>query len=64
MRKLDIPVFPLVIAFILANNLQETLRRAFAVTGGYPWFLFKSPITMVFLLMAVAVVGFFSKRTH
>ena len=59
MRRLDISVLPFVIAFILANNLEEALRRAFTATGSDPWFFFKSPISLVFLLLAVLVVVYF-----
>lgn len=61
LRKLRIPTLPFVIAFILAGNLEHAFRQAFAVSGGDPWFLFKSPLSLVFLLLSVAVVIFFSR---
>ena len=60
MRKLDLSVLPFVIAFILANNLEEAMRQAFAVTGANPWFLFVSPVSMGFMGLAVFVILFFS----
>ena len=60
MRKLDLSVLPFVIAFILANNLEEAMRQAFAVTGANPWFLFASPVSMGFMGLAVFVILFFS----
>ena len=62
MRKLDLSVLPFVIAFILANNLEEAMRQAFAVTGANPWFLFASPVSMVFMGLAVLVILFFSRH--
>lgn len=62
LRKLRIPTLPFVIAFILAGSLENAFRQAFAVSGGDPWFLFKSPLSLTFLVMAVAVVVFFSNR--
>ncbi len=62
MRKLDLSVLPFVIAFILANNLEEAMRQAFAVTGANPWFLFSSPVATGFMVLAVVVVIFFSRR--
>ncbi len=62
MRKLDLSVLPFVIAFILANNLEEAMRQAFAVTGANPWFLFASPVSMGFMGLAVLVILFFSRH--
>ncbi|MEO0999144.1 MAG: tripartite tricarboxylate transporter permease [Pseudomonadota bacterium] len=62
MRKLGISVLPFVIAFILAGQLEETARQAFAVTGGDPWFLFSSPVSVTFIAMAVVVVAYFGRR--
>lgn len=45
------PTLPFVIAFILAGNLEQSFRQAFAVSGGDPWFLFKSPMSLIFLVM-------------
>ena len=61
MRKLKIPTLPFVIAFILAGNLETTIRQAFAVSGGDPFFLFKSPLSLLFLVLALAVIVFFSR---
>jgi len=62
MRKLEISILPFVIAFILTGNLEATLRQAFSADGSDPWFLLKSPISIVFLGLAVAVVVFFSRK--
>jgi len=59
MRKLRVPILPFVIAFILASNLETALRQAFAVSGGDPFFLFRSPISIVFLVLSVVVIVFF-----
>ncbi|MEO1681511.1 MAG: tripartite tricarboxylate transporter permease [Pseudomonadota bacterium] len=61
MRKLRIPTLPFVIAFILAGNLEQAFRQAFAVAGGDPFFLFKSPLSLTFLLLSVGVIIFFSR---
>jgi len=62
MRKLKISVLPFVIAFILANNLEEAMRQAFAVTGSDPWFLLASPISVVFIALSIVVVVFFARN--
>ncbi|MEL6361249.1 MAG: tripartite tricarboxylate transporter permease [Pseudomonadota bacterium] len=61
MRKLDMSVLPFVIAFILAGNLETTARSAFSASGGDPWFLVKSPIAIIFLLLAVGTIAWFSR---
>ncbi len=61
MRKLVIPALPFVIAFILAKTLETTIRQAFAVSDADPFFLFKSPLSVVFLALSVFVVIFFSR---
>jgi putative tricarboxylic transport membrane protein len=62
MRKLDVSILPFVIAYILAGRLEETLRQAFAASGGDPWFLFKSPVAVAFLLSGVVVAWYFSRK--
>ena len=61
MRRLNISVLPFVIAFILAGNLENYARQAFAATGSDPWFLFRSPISIALMLMAVWVVFRYSR---
>jgi len=62
MRKFNMSPLPFVIAYILANNLEETMRQAFAVTGSDPWFLFVSPVSISFISLAVLVVLFFVRN--
>ncbi len=62
MRKLKLSVLAFVIAYILANNLEESMREAFAVTGADPWFLFAGPISISFIGLAIAVVVFFARN--
>ncbi len=64
MRRLDMSVLPFVIAFILARNLEDTARQAFAATGGDAWFLLHSPLALAFTLAAVLVVGLAIRRAR
>ena len=57
MRKLDISPLPFVIAFILSGKLEDTARQAFAATGADPFFLFKSPVALAFVVLTVVVVA-------
>jgi len=64
MRKLGISPLPFVIAFILGGRLEDTARQAFAATGADPFFLFNRPLALTFMLLAVAVVIWSSRRKH
>jgi putative tricarboxylic transport membrane protein len=61
-RKIKMPILPFVIAFILAGNLETAMRQGFAVSGADPLFLFRSPLSLVFLVLSVVVVIFFSRK--
>lgn len=63
MRKLNISVLPFVIAFILADNLETTMRQAFSASGSDPWFFFKSPIALVFFGLILVIIYFFGFRS-
>ena len=56
MRKLGISVLPFVIAFILAGPLENTARQAFSASGGDPWFLLGSPISIAFIALTVVII--------
>lgn len=56
MIRLQIPMLPFVIGFILSPNLEQLLRGGFSAGGANPYFLFTSPLSCVFLLMAAAIV--------
>lgn len=62
MRRLDISVLPFVIAFILANNLETTLRQAFSASGGDPYFFLQSPIALAFFAAIGVIVYVFGIR--
>ena len=62
MRRLEVSVLPFVISFILAANLETSMRQAFAASGSDPWFMFKSPIAVAFLMMIAAVIYWFGIR--
>ena len=61
LKKADMSVLPFVITFILAGELEDNARQAFSATGGDPWFLLKSPISVVFLTLAIVTVVMFSR---
>lgn len=63
LRKLDVTILPFVIGFLLAPRLEELVRGGYSASGGDPLFLLKSPIAMVFLVLAVLVVVLAGRRS-
>ena len=61
MRLTKIPVLPFIIAYILGGILERTARQAFASTGADPYFLFSSPIAIIFMLLAALIIILFSR---
>ena len=61
MRLTNIPVLPFIIAYILGGILERTARQAFASTGADPYFLFSSPIAIIFMVMAALIITLFSR---
>ena len=49
LRRLDISILPFVIGFLLAPTLERLVRGAYTASGGDPFFLFKSPISLAML---------------
>lgn len=62
MRRVGMSPLPFVIAFILAGNLEATARQAFAATGADPFFLLKSPIAFIFIVLAIFVDAYNLRR--
>ena len=62
MIKLGISPLPFVIAFVLGRQLEATARQAFSVTGSDPFFLFSSPLSILFMLAAAGVVALTFRR--
>lgn len=58
MRRVGMSPLPFVIAFILGGNLEATARQAFSATGADPFFLFNSPVALVFMITAAGVVAY------
>jgi putative tricarboxylic transport membrane protein len=56
MRKLDFPLAPLLIAFILEPIGERAIRQSLALSSGDPVIFFTRPISVLFLLMAVGSV--------
>ena len=56
MRKLDVPMVPVVLGILLGNLMEANLRRAMTISDGDWTALFASPLSIG--LWAVAIIGF------
>ncbi len=62
MRRIGMSPLPFVIAFILGGRLEDTARQAFQATGGDYFFLFTSPVSFIFMLLALAVIVYTARH--
>lgn len=62
MFLMNIPAAPFLIAFILGPMIEQNLRRALAISRGDPSVLLSSPITWIFAVLIIIVVGLTVRR--
>ena len=56
LRKLDVPLVPVILGILLGNLMEANLRRAMTISDGDWTVLFTSPLAII--LWTIAVVGF------
>jgi putative tricarboxylic transport membrane protein len=56
LRKLDVPLVPIILGVLLGNEMEKNLRRALTISDGDLSILLGSPLAIG--LWAFAVVGF------
>ena len=56
LRKLDVPLVPIILGTLLGNSMENNLRRAVTIDNGNWLTLFDSPLSLG--LWAIAIVGF------
>lgn len=56
LRKLDFPLAPVILGFVLAEMMEQNLRRALAISNGDVTILFSSPISITLWILAVLVL--------
>lgn len=56
LRKLDFPTGPIILGFVLAELMEQNLRRALAITNGDASILIESPISITLWILAVLVL--------
>jgi putative tricarboxylic transport membrane protein len=55
-RKLDVPLVPIVLGFVLGRMLEDNLRRALSLSDGSVMELVASPVSIVLWVMTVVAV--------
>jgi len=60
--KINIPLPPIVIAFILGGILEAKIRQALLISGGNFTTFFTKPISLAFFLLTIYIVLFFFRR--
>ena len=58
MSKLDIPLAPMIMSFVLGETIETNLRRALMYSNGDVSTFVTSPISCVFLVMAAISIIF------
>jgi len=56
LRKLDFPMAPMILGFVLGDMMEQNLRRALAISDGHLGILFQSPVTLVLWVLAAVVL--------
>ena len=56
LHKLECEPAPLILGFILGPMMEENLRRAMLLSRGDPSVFFTRPLSLAFLIMAVAML--------
>ncbi|MEM8662839.1 MAG: tripartite tricarboxylate transporter permease, partial [Pseudomonadota bacterium] len=56
LRKLDVPLVPVILGVLLGGEMERNLRRALTISDGDWSALVASPLSMT--LWAIAIVGF------
>jgi putative tricarboxylic transport membrane protein len=56
LRKLGVPMAPLILGFVLGDLMEQNLRRALSITNGEVGILFESPISIGLWVCAGAMV--------
>jgi putative tricarboxylic transport membrane protein len=56
LRKLEVPLVPVILGVLLGNAMENSLRKAMTLSDGSLLYLFSSPIAII--LWVAAVAGF------
>src|SRR5690606_37037139 len=55
LRKMNVPMAPMVLGVVLGNMMEQNLRRALSITDGQLGILFESPVSIALWIAALLV---------
>ena len=55
LRKMNVPMAPMVLGVVLGNMMEQNLRRALSITDGQLGILFESPVSISLWIAALLV---------
>jgi putative tricarboxylic transport membrane protein len=55
-RKFQIPAAPLILAMVLGNPLEQSLRQGLTISGGSPMIFVASPIGRIFVALSAGIL--------
>jgi len=64
LEKIQVPVIPIVLAFVMGPIVESNLNRAMVIHGGDLSFMLTRPITMGLLLVAFVTVVLAFRRSR
>ncbi|ORE93506.1 hypothetical protein ATO13_12551 [Stappia sp. 22II-S9-Z10] len=56
LRKMEISLIPVVLGVLLGGDMEDNLRRALSISGGDPWILVHSPISIGLYIATAALL--------
>ena len=56
LRRIGVPMAPLILGLVLGKILEQSLRRSLSLSGGDVGILWSSPISIVLWIMAASVL--------
>jgi putative tricarboxylic transport membrane protein len=57
LRKMDFPMSPLILGFVLGDMMEQNLRRALSISDGGPAILFQSNVSLGLWALSVLVIA-------
>ena len=56
LRKMGMPMAPMVLGVVLGNLMEQNLRRALSITNGELYILWSSPVSVSLWILAAVVL--------
>jgi putative tricarboxylic transport membrane protein len=57
LRKMKYPLAPLVVALVLGDSAEKTLRQSLITSGGNPGIFFSNPLAASLMIAAILIIA-------